>query len=102
MSSPINMANMIAKALFQPAYQVEQRWENLPHFDLEAALRGAPYMHRLDARSWRAYHDCRILQGPHSAVLIWAAVWLAFDLEDSDEMARLDDQFRMAPERKMR
>jgi len=103
MITPINMADRIADALFLPTYQSEQRWESLPPFDLDAALTGAPYMHRLDARRWRSYRDCRRIEGDHPAVIIWAGEWLVYPIEDEKEMERLDDSFRMVPpERRVR
>jgi hypothetical protein len=66
----------------------------LPGFDIEAALAGAPYIHRFDLPKVKPYHDCRRIAEPHSGLLIWVGEWVTYDSTDSG-LEELESQLAM-------
>ena len=80
-------------------------WEELPPFNLEAALRGEPcvfvsdYHHaaKFGFRE-RVCTDCRRIAEPHSGVMIYAGEWLVYNEGTGDDsVEQMSEHFRMIP-----
>lgn len=66
----------------------------LPGFDIEAALAGAPYVHRYDLPKVHPYHDVRRIAEPHGGLLVWVGEWVTYDSTDSG-LEELESQLAM-------
>ena len=66
----------------------------LPGFDIEAALAGAPYVHRFDLPKVHPYHDVRRIAEPHGGLLVWVGEWVTYDSTDSG-LEELESQLAM-------
>jgi hypothetical protein len=67
----------------------------LPGLDIEAALAGAPCVHRFDLPNVKPYHDFRRIAEPHGGYLVWLGEWCTYSgdnvIEELKEYLRMYD-----------
>ena len=86
--------DFITKVYNERNAKAAELFAKLPGFDIEAALAGAPYVHRFDLPKVHPYHDVRRIAEPHGGLLVWVGDWVTYDSTDSG-LEELESQLAM-------